>query len=66
MSSWRMRSECNDDRRGNTPSESMFRRIAMVAGERGFTARTTAPRTDQTLGSFSGLSSLNASWRIVM
>ena len=61
MSSWRMRKECIDNKSGITSSDSKPRRVAMADGERGLAAKTTAPRTDRTLGSFSGWSSPKAS-----
>ena len=61
MSSWRTRSDCSDDRIVYTSSGSKPRSVAMEDGERGFAARTTAPRTERTLGSFSWSSPLKAS-----
>ena len=45
-------------------SASRLRREAIVVGERGFVARTTAPRIEQILGPPSGSLSPNASQRI--
>ena len=49
MSSWRTRSEGTNDRIAYTSSGSKPRSVAMEDGERGFVARTTAPRTERTL-----------------
>ena len=43
---------------------SKLESVAIVEGERGFAAMTTAPRMGQILGSFSGSSSPKASSRI--
>ena len=49
--SWRIRSECMDERRGNTSSVWNPRSAAIADGERGFAVRTTAPMTERILES---------------